>query len=1277
MATETGIPSQDTYANLKNPLSIISGGGGQSTFSTITASSLSVTGELVATYIQAAQISSIFIETEELACSTISTLSMVLDGNTLTSAGPELFLNGIALATTANLSSIGDWALDPAVSTVNMNGHPIITSAGYQGSGTVSTTDLQADTAAITRLVCSDISTNTLTAFSTIHVISTLSSLYVVADKGFIKSISSSDISTTTLTVDSTILVGGRVDALKMFAAAANFGDTYTSTLSTTALAVSSINGAQFPQVIPPQTVPSTLTGANTYVLADQGAFPATANANIRAQGGLGGNVNLRADPGTLGTSGGSIDLQAFGGNGLGGLYGAVRLTAYEGTDGTGFTTGGLIQLQANSGGALSNATSAIKFSGGSVVSYAGAANPIGSLYGYNYMYGTLGASVTASTGPPTANTPGTVYLYGDQGVVMGSAMYASRIYGYWNGLATPSNLFLSGRQTILGNSYVVLSNVQNMYMDNGAISGVNTINGATYPPPAPAVSPNLQLSTLTMNPTGYVSTVAIEGVSTLNGPAGFIRLDGDVVINSASGGGSLYLDSQDVVIIGGTSSELWVSSINNVSSINGTAYPPPYPAPPADLTVSSLTIASPAGLLTFTPGVDGLAGQIVGVSTINGAAYLPVAPPGPVSPDLLLSTLTMNPAGYISSAILTGVSTINGYDVNNPVVSSLTTAAIRGIDGSDLAITTGKNLIELRAGAAGNQGVVQINPDGYIAINSVGSAAPLTNGAGISISPEAVALSFPQDPTNTFGVGQIENLSTINGVAYVPAGSVSANLTVSTLTVGAGLLRFTPGVDGNIGEITGLSSINGELYPPAPGNVADWATFPAVQNVDMAGFNITNASTMTVATVSTLSIVGATNTFTNFGQATAGAINMYHDTNPNGAVNILVSGTGAPGRLKAGYISTNTFETSSINGQSINNLIFSSIAVSQTISTPIISWDASIARLDGGNITLANTNVGGRTRIYNTNTDTGQGTLEVGSIENGATTGASTISMDLGQTTGGLLDIRAGAVQVLTPGSGPGQLNVSLVSTTEIRGLSTINGVPIYAPIVSSITFASPVLQDKQGVIYLDSGLIFYNKDEANPALDFTFSTINNVIEPGVNANEIAMNQPEGGATGNNLTLHVSNTDISINANVISAGYAPAPMSINASAVYMSSLYTSSINGAGTGVSEINVGGIGTTGAITLEGAKGITVATGPTQTISVANTGGGFYVNTASVNQPISIPGLTATGLVMATYYASDILTNGIVSVVPTTDVCIVSLLVAPVSDGRIIWQVVDFGV
>jgi hypothetical protein len=74
-------------------------------------------------YANYAQISSGFI-------SSISTTNITLDGNTLDTGGggfgATLLLNGIPIATTANISSVSDWAYYPAISTIDCDQKDIV-----------------------------------------------------------------------------------------------------------------------------------------------------------------------------------------------------------------------------------------------------------------------------------------------------------------------------------------------------------------------------------------------------------------------------------------------------------------------------------------------------------------------------------------------------------------------------------------------------------------------------------------------------------------------------------------------------------------------------------------------------------------------------------------------------------------------------------------------------------------------------------------------------------------------------------------------------------------------------------------------------------------------------------------------------------------------------------------------------------------------------------------------------------------------------------------------
>ena len=188
--------------------------------------------------------------------------------------------------------------------------------------------------------------------------------------------------------------------------------------------------------------------------VADNGIdITTTSKIDLTAQNGFQGQINMTANPGFQG------------------LYGQITMTANGGTV-AGVGTGGLVSITANTPlGTLCNATSAIKLSASGVNSYAGAVPSIGSLAGYNFIYGTGGVNICAGIPSIFPNVPLTTFLYGTAGVVSGADFYVPNIYPYWNGLTTPPDLQITGRYIIpnLAQVYVQLSNVKNIYMDAGA----------------------------------------------------------------------------------------------------------------------------------------------------------------------------------------------------------------------------------------------------------------------------------------------------------------------------------------------------------------------------------------------------------------------------------------------------------------------------------------------------------------------------------------------------------------------------------------------------------------------------------------------------------------------------------------------------------------------------------------------------------------------------------------------------------------------------------------
>jgi hypothetical protein len=106
----------------------------------ISGNTLTQVGQIIATEATISTLAASEVDTSYLSCligtiSSFSTSLICLDGATLTTAGgTELLLNGIPLATTSNISSLADWSFDPAVSTLNMNGNPILGASDIQVS---------------------------------------------------------------------------------------------------------------------------------------------------------------------------------------------------------------------------------------------------------------------------------------------------------------------------------------------------------------------------------------------------------------------------------------------------------------------------------------------------------------------------------------------------------------------------------------------------------------------------------------------------------------------------------------------------------------------------------------------------------------------------------------------------------------------------------------------------------------------------------------------------------------------------------------------------------------------------------------------------------------------------------------------------------------------------------------------------------------------------------------------------------------------------------------
>ena len=951
------VQSQDTYTNANTPLSVVGNGGGGSavsTFSTLSISSLEVYS-VTAGYITSGLVSSIIGDFEDIGCSSISTLGMILDGNILTSAGSELLLNGVPIATTSNISSLQDWSYEPAISTLNMNGNSTI-------NGTLlSTITINAGSAVINNLVCNDISTHTLTVQSTIHAISTISSLEIEAQVALFSSINGA------------VFPAPSVSSFQ--------------TASVSSLGVSSINGIAYP---PPQvdlsqwaTLPAissvrsgagptddlTLrgtryinafaTGVSTVV--DRGAdVGGNAFYRVTAQNGNRGEITLTAEPGA------------------GGIYGEINLIANGGTTPGLVAQGGLINITANTPlGTDPTLTSAIKLSGAGINSYAGAVPPVGSLLGYNFIYGTLGVNLCAGLPSVVPNVPGTTYLYGTTGITLGSqtntasdftqsagGIYTTLLTGYWaGGVFSPQNLLIRGRQIpVIGNSYVSLSNVNVLSFDtgaSGAITGVQTINGSAYPPASPALPANLSCATLVAST--FVSTPQLF-VSSVNGavyppPAGSVP--------------------ENLVVSSVTSATFLSTLVVNTSSINGYSYNAP--------TLSSLVVNGSANATNFggisvdvntissySLSIRGSGGTIGGIllenNLINPSISMPVYFQSEGASTMGLRARTFN-----ENVVLEALRFNTPYTGDNGVYADVAVGTLY------LSQSTATHAVYLKANPA-NTSIVASVPMSISSLTDVstinGAVYPPPASGGIQ-STIANAGSFVNiDGTGTISISTVLtggthnlnvdvdnniNLQVENGGIYLlnnnatthvqldGAGNVDilANGNNSINLDSNGGITITAQTPGSV-NITNLSTINGAPYPPpaSAGIQSTIASGPYNVNIDGAG------GISTVGVAYSLNVADKISLVSNqFGVELV-------NTDTGNAFTLLGPGgmtaTG-PGNFVSGLpIYTSSLYISSVNGAVYPppasvpaDLVVSTLVASQAISTNTLStlnlWVSSV----------------------------------------------------------------------------------------------------------------------------------------------------------------------------------------------------------------------------------------------------------------------------------------------------------------------------------------------
>ena len=301
----------------------------------------------------------------------------------LTNSNGQLAENGQVVSASSN------WSLYPAISnTIYMDASNTITNSGnnlyYNGNLLANASDIQniADWSLYT--AASDVT------------MSNGANRYSIVGARNITAVSNINGSVGTFT---TTLISPGLSNTGNIAIAANTGSmTLGATSNLTASAGTVMSNAA-------PTVSNTFTNAYN-ILGDRGVdYSDFCYTTLSNKGGKGGQINLTADAGSVTISG------------------------------TTYGVGGLINITANSPLTVPyNATSAIKLNAASILSYAGAVTPLGSLAGYNYIQGTLGVNIVAGSASSVPNTPGTNYLWGLNGTKIQNSLYVDNISNYPGG---------------------------------------------------------------------------------------------------------------------------------------------------------------------------------------------------------------------------------------------------------------------------------------------------------------------------------------------------------------------------------------------------------------------------------------------------------------------------------------------------------------------------------------------------------------------------------------------------------------------------------------------------------------------------------------------------------------------------------------------------------------------------------------------------------------------------------------------------------------------------
>jgi len=295
-------------------------------------------------------------------------------------------------------------------------------------------------------------------------------------------------------------------------------------------------------------------------------------------------------------------------------------------------------------------------------------------------------------------------------------------------------------------------------------------------------------------------------------------------IINMTANGGNITID-------GNTFS---VGGLINIDANSGSLSP---------YSLTSAVKVSAAGINLYAggiPSVGSLAGYLFQYANlgVNICAGLPSVIPNIPTTVYIFGLGGVRIEGYAGIQMLSDTYIGNLYPLSGSDLilqgRSLPNGYVKVRDCNEFTMTSGGAAqINTITGVGGGSNPTTI--DNIKSNNISADSSNLTITGKVNTLVADYLVEIQKADTIAFdaaGAGAITGLQTINGAPYV------ASDTNQWATYPA-----VQNVDISGFDLTNVNQINGAPYPPPAGDVSTWATFPAVQNVDISGFAVTNVN--------------------------------------------------------------------------------------------------------------------------------------------------------------------------------------------------------------------------------------------------------------------------------------------------------------------------------------------------------------------------------------------------------------------------------------------------